>query len=78
MPESKPAAALDDENRLYVWMDVGHVNNLPDDTRIQNGHVAVDAVTGLVLADQPDYPVHEVPEPEPEPPAEPAAKSSKS
>jgi hypothetical protein len=75
--EAAPKAGEEEEVRPFVWLDVGHVQGsgnvgaLPEDIRIQNGKVAVDAVTGLVLSDQPDYPEHDVPEPAPPEPAPP-------
>jgi hypothetical protein len=61
MPDSTPAD--------HVWLDVGHVNNLPEGTLVQKGNVAVDPTSGAVLDPQPEYPK--------ETPTEPAPKSSK-
>jgi hypothetical protein len=67
MPESKAA-----EDKPFVWMDVGHVNVLPDGTLVQKGQVAVDPDSGTVLDPQPVYPD----QPEEPPPSEPAPKAT--
>lgn len=45
-----------DEDRPTTWISAGHINNPPEDLRVQYGKVLVYADNGEPVTPQPDYP----------------------